>query len=148
MMRSDWDLHLCHCQALQVMDMKVHTGEISPYLKPSPLQPPLPPHPFFFLQYINNNITHTEPEIKSTQLTRPHPERIIQPCWGSFASGHDTPETARQPLAGFLPWSTAGQAALMPPTPSNSPTFHCHWHQLIAYPPQRGITLRQRNRKN
>lgn len=33
----------------------------------------------FFSQYINNNITHTEPEIKSTRWTRPHPERIIQP---------------------------------------------------------------------
>lgn len=73
-MRSDWDIHLCHCQALQVMDMKVHTGEISQYNNhPLPLTFSFSP-----LQYINNSITHTEPEIKSTQCTRPHPEMIIQ----------------------------------------------------------------------
>lgn len=76
MRRSDWDVHLCHCQALQVMDMKVHTGEISPYLKPNRTSPLMLS---FFSQYINNIITHTEPEIKSTRCTRPHPERIIQP---------------------------------------------------------------------
>lgn len=49
------------CQALQVMDMKVYTGEISPYLKSQYKGPSLSTSASL-LQDIDNNITHTEKE--------------------------------------------------------------------------------------
>lgn len=93
------------CQALQVMDMKVYTGEISPYLKPN-TKVPLSLSFFFSLsQYINNNITHTEPEKKNPHIV----QDSTQKWWSSHPSCVDPLPLAmlllRQPASHLLDFS-------------------------------------------
>lgn len=99
------------CQALQVMDMKVYTGEISPHLKPNTKVS----LSFFFFPLNTLIITLLMwSQRKSTYCTSLHPEMIVSPLPVRISCLWPCYSRDRQPPAGFLPWSTAGQAALIP----------------------------------
>lgn len=111
------------CQALQVMDMKVYTGEISPYLKSQYKGPSLSTSSSL-LQYINNNITCTEKE-KNPYCTRLRPEvMIVSPLLWSLRlwpcySCDSQPATCR-----ISPLINCGTGCFdsFPPTPTHPST--------------------------
>lgn len=135
MIKSDWDLHLLHwlpgtsgnwCESL-------HRGNITT----SKNQNTSPPLFLLLFQHINKNNSNWAQ--KSTYCARLHPEIIVSPLLcGSLASGHVTPETSSQPPAGFLPWSSAGQAPLIAfILPHPTFTFHHYWQNQMAQNPSR-----------
>lgn len=93
------------------MDMKVYTGEISPHLKPNTKVS----LSFFFFPLNTLIITLLMwSQRKSTYCTSLHPEMIVSPLPVRISCLWPCYSRDRQPPAGFLPWSTAGQAALIP----------------------------------